>query len=167
MKVTYALPKEGDPVAARAFLLKEIDQARNIKKDVTRSQVEKGLARIRNAVEVGKIFRWDGENESMLIERYLGKEKIYHCGREFVNPPPMPKSKYLLIVMDANECTIALLNGKRIDPLWHKESNVPRKQDAGGQSAVRFQRNRELALKLWYKEIADKMRDIVLKNQVK
>ena len=165
MKITYALPMEADIVQAKQFLQKERGQARNIKSDVTRKQVEKGLSRIRLVVEPGTILHWDGESEHLKSESYEGVDKIYHCGREFVQAAPPPKSKYLLVAMDAQECTIGLLNGKRIETLWHEMSDVPRKHNKGGQSKLRFQRNRELALKHWYKKIADKMKDIVMKGE--
>lgn len=59
--------------------------------------------------------------------------------------------------MDANECTIAKV-GESFDVLFHKLSYVPRKQDAGGQSQRRFEKNREIFLILWMKEIADNLR---------
>jgi peptide subunit release factor 1 (eRF1) len=165
MKITYAIPKEKSIDAMRQFLKKEIAAARNIKDKKNNEQVAAGLSRMLEQAEPGMIYQWDGDAWLMVKALpYKGKETIYKCGREFVEPAPPQKSKYLLVVMDADECTIGLLNGKRIETLWHDTSNVPRKQGAGGQSKVRFARNRELALKHWYKEIADKMRDIVMKG---
>jgi peptide subunit release factor 1 (eRF1) len=63
----------------------------------------------------------------------------------------------VVVTMDANECTIAKV-GKDIELLWHKESYVPRKQDAGGQSAHRFQQNRENLLVWWLKDVAEQIR---------
>jgi peptide subunit release factor 1 (eRF1) len=37
--------------------------------------------------------------------------------------------------------------------LYSDESMVPKKQGSGGQSALRFQRNRDLAIIEWYKKI--------------
>ena len=43
--------------------------------------------------------------------------------------------------------------------LYHKNSHVPRKHDAGGQSQRRFERGRGEALKHWFKEIEKLVRD--------
>jgi len=67
----------------------------------------------------------------------------------------------MLVVMDANEATIGLLRGKSITVLWNKESRVPGKMRPGGQSAARFQREREEKLKHWMKDIAEEMKRIV------
>jgi len=44
---------------------------------------------------------------------------------------------------------------------------VPRKQDAGGQSALRFQRNREIALNEWFKHCNDMLSEIYNKYNCK
>ena len=71
-----------------------------------------------------------------------------------------PKSIYLLIILDANECTIAYLYGKRIIKLWERQSYIQGKHGAGGQSQRRFERGREEALKQWFSKIAEKLKDI-------
>lgn len=65
--------------------------------------------------------------------------------------------------MDANECLISFMKGITAEILWSKTSYVPRKQDAGGQSAVRFQRNREIALNEWFKECNEQL-NLVFKD---
>lgn len=85
-------------------------------------------------------------------------QKIYHCGREFVKPEPPREYPYLLCVFDAREASIGLFDGHRIVVKWHGHSNVPGKHGRGGQSQRRFERNRELALKHWFKKIVEKIR---------
>ena len=60
-----------------------------------------------------------------------------------------------LVVIDARDATVAVLKGKAIIPLNKAHSQVPGKFKAGGQSAMRFQQNRELAVKAHYKKVAD------------
>lgn len=62
----------------------------------------------------------------------------------------------IVVTVDANECTIAKV-GNKFELIWHKESYVSRKQDAGGQSQRRYEKNRELELIHWIKDIADKI----------
>lgn len=89
--------------------------------------------------------------------------RIYRCDKEFVLEPLKDmlevKDVYALIVMDRREADIALLKGKRIVPIVSTQSNVPGKYKTGGQSAHRFEQNRELAAKEFYRRIADYMKD--------
>ncbi len=92
------------------------------------------------------------------MEPYRGVQKVYHCGRDFVKPEPSRELPYLLCVFDSREASIGLFDGHRIVVKWHGYSNVPGKHGRGGQSQRRFERNRELALKHWFKKIAEKIR---------
>jgi peptide chain release factor subunit 1 len=65
------------------------------------------------------------------------------------------KKVYGLIVLDRREATIGLLRGKRIEVLDYKTSNVPGKHRQGGQSSVRFERLREIAINEFYKRVGD------------
>ncbi len=85
--------------------------------------------------------------------------RIYRCDKEFVLDPlkEMLETKhfYGLIVIDKREATIAMLKGKSIIPIVKLKSAVPGKTRAGGQSAMRFQRLRELAAMDFYKKVAE------------
>jgi peptide chain release factor subunit 1 len=89
--------------------------------------------------------------------------RIYRCDKEFVLDPLRDmledKNTYGMVVMDRREANIALLKGKKIISLVSTESNVPGKFKAGGQSAVRFAQNRELAAKEFYKKIGEYMKE--------
>lgn len=89
--------------------------------------------------------------------------RLYRCDKEFILEPlkemSEDKSVYGLIVLDRREANIALLKGKTIIQLVNEESMVPGKFKAGGQSAVRFAQNRELAAKDFYKKIGDMAKD--------
>jgi peptide subunit release factor 1 (eRF1) len=60
----------------------------------------------------------------------------------------------LLIVIDANEASVGITNGERVEVLWSDTSYVPRKHNAGGQSKERFARGREEMLKHWLRKVA-------------
>ncbi|MBN2052473.1 peptide chain release factor aRF-1 [Candidatus Woesearchaeota archaeon] len=89
--------------------------------------------------------------------------RIYRCDKEFVLEPLQQmvqhEEVYGLVVLDRRDATIALLKGKTIVPLQSTHSEVPGKIRAGGQSAPRFARLREIAIKDHYKKIADYMKE--------
>ncbi|MCK5397138.1 MAG: peptide chain release factor aRF-1, partial [Thermoplasmata archaeon] len=62
---------------------------------------------------------------------------------------------YGLIVMDRNEATVGILNGRRIEVIKNMQSRVMGKHRQGGQSAQRFERLIEIAAHEYYKRLAD------------
>lgn len=154
MKISYYVPRGKSD---KSFIEKEIASARNIKDSNTRNSVLLGLGKIRNNITDGKAFFWDG-SELFIID-YPSTESKYFCGKDYdLSPLNLDvKSRYLLVVIDADNCTIGILNGKRIERIWDKASYVPRKQDSGGQSKQRFERARQEALKQWLKKAGEKV----------
>jgi len=65
--------------------------------------------------------------------------------------------KYAIICIDLNEVALAFLQGTSLDFAFEDESQVPKKMSRGGQSAQRFERNRNLAIIAWFKSTADKL----------
>lgn len=62
-------------------------------------------------------------------------------------------------MLDASSCIIAYISNT-INILWSEDSFVPKKQRQGGQSSVRFSRNREIALLNWFSKINSKLNEI-------
>ena len=93
--------------------------------------------------------------------------RTYRCDKEFILDPlrELMESKdvYGLVVLDRRDAMIALLKGKTIIPIRKTHSEVPGKMRAGGQSAPRFARLREGAIKDHYKKVADYMKEELLK----
>ncbi len=87
------------------------------------------------------------------------KTKLYWCDQKFVTEPLedmiVDKEIYGIICLDKSEATIALLIGKRLEVVYNKESIVPGKSRAGGQSSQRFSRIREGLLNDWLKKIGE------------
>jgi peptide chain release factor subunit 1 len=87
------------------------------------------------------------------------KVKMYWCDQKFVMEPleDMVKERqiYGIICLDKSECDIALLRGKKLEPIVHFDSIVPGKTRAGGQSSARFSRVREGMLNDWLKHCAE------------
>ncbi|KYK25440.1 hypothetical protein AYK26_06240 [Euryarchaeota archaeon SM23-78] len=90
-------------------------------------------------------------------------QRLYRCDKEFVLDPLREmvehEDVYGMVVMDRRDATLALLKGKTIVPLQKTHSEVPGKIRAGGQSAPRFARLREGAIKDHYKKVADYMKN--------
>ena len=87
------------------------------------------------------------------------KTKMYWCDQRFVLDPLQDmvaeREIYGIINLDKSEASVALLIGKKIDTIFHKESIVPGKTRAGGQSSARFGRIREGLLNDWLKEVGE------------
>jgi peptide subunit release factor 1 (eRF1) len=99
------------------------------------------------------------DGDETIIEDYDGIKQLYHCGREYKRLERKTFDPILLIVIDANDSAIGTTDGERVTVLWHKQSLVPRKHRAGGQSQRRFERDRERALKGWLRMVVDVLKD--------
>jgi len=87
------------------------------------------------------------------------KVRLYWCDQRFDLTPllEMVKEKevYGIVTLDKSEADIAILKGKKIQPLAHFGSIVPGKTRAGGQSSSRFSRVREGLLNDFLKQVGD------------
>jgi peptide chain release factor subunit 1 len=164
-------------------LCQEQGTASNIKSKSTRDNVTGALEKMIQhlklfkhtppnglAVFAGNVSEREGQQDFRVwsIEPPVPlKFRTYRCEKEFLLDPLREfmeiKDVYALVVFDRRDAIIALLKGKTIIPLVKTHSEVPGKFKAGGQSAERFARNRELSAKDHYKKIADYMKDELLK----
>ena len=160
-------------------LQQEQGTASNIKSSSTRNNVINALERMVQhlklfkhtppnglAVFSGNVAEREGQQEYKVwsLEPPVPLNiRIYRCDKEFVLEPIQQmiehEEVYGMVVLDRRDATIALLKGKTIVPLQSTHSEVPGKIRAGGQSAPRFARLREGAIKDHYKKIADYMKD--------
>jgi len=172
--ITLYIPPDKNIADVVSQLRSELSQAENIKSKQTRVNVIGGLEAILQRL---KMFKKPPEHGMVIVSGVVeenGKQKRvteiiippepvplykYHCDSKFYLEPlkDMLKEKkvYGLIVLDRREATIGLLRGKRIDVLDYKTSNVPGKHRQGGQSSVRFERLREIAIHEFYKRVGD------------
>ncbi|MBW2971187.1 peptide chain release factor aRF-1 [Candidatus Woesearchaeota archaeon] len=166
-------------------LQQEQGTASNIKSTQTRKNVTDALERMLQhlklfrhtppnglAVFSGNVAQREGQQDIQVwsLEPPVPlKTRIYRCDKEFqldlLRDMLETKEVYGLVVMDRREANIALLKGKTIIPLSKKESNVPGKTRAGGQSSQRFARLREGAAKEFYKKIGEMMKEEFLFNK--
>jgi len=159
-------------------LLQEKGTATNIKSTSTRKNVIDALERM---VQHLRLFKKTPENGLVVFSGNVAekegqsdvkvwsleppvplKTRIYRCDKQFVleilNGMIEIKEVYGLVVMDQRDAMLAFLKGKSIIPIRKTHSEVPGKIRAGGQSAPRFARLREGAIKDHYKKIADHMK---------
>lgn len=178
MKITLAIPKNKKGI--RDFLTKELNSAQNIQDSNVKKFVQTSLNRILKVVEPGKVYLVEQENSVSLGELtfhddntftvydYPLDEFIYHCGKDYKIPetPVNFHNRYLMVVLDQNDATIAELFGNgKMNVLWSDKSHIHGKFKGGGQSSPRFARQREGHRKAWFKKIATKMKDIYYEKQ--
>jgi peptide subunit release factor 1 (eRF1) len=156
MKITLAIPKDKKNI--RDFLTKELNSAQNIQDQNVGSFVWNSISRILKNVETGKVYLVD--EEEFTVYDYPLDEFIYHCGKDYKIPETKCNfhNRYLLVVLDQNDATIAELFGNgKMNILWSDKSNIHGKFKGGGQSSPRFARQREGQRKAWFRKIKDKL----------
>ncbi len=173
--VTVYIPSGYDIIKIIQHLAQEQGTASNIKSTSTRKNVQDALERMVQHLKLFKQTPKNGlaafsgnvaEREGQSDVRVWSFEppeplniRIYRCDKQFILEPLIEmcdiKEVYGLIVLDRRDANLALLRGKKIIPLVKTHSEVPGKMKAGGQSAARFERNRELAAKDHFKKVAD------------
>lgn len=177
--VTVYVPAGYDLTKVINHLADEQGTATNIKSSGTRKNVIDALERMIQHLKViertppnglaafsGNVAEREGQSDVQVwsIEPPSPLNvRIYRCDKEFVLDPirdmVADKEIYGLIVLDRRDAIIAELRGKAIVPLVKTHSEVPGKFRAGGQSAQRFARNRELAAKAHYKKVAEYVKE--------
>ncbi len=177
--VSVYVPEGYELVKIIQHLQQEQGTATNIKSAATRNNVIDALERMIQhlrlfkgtpphglAVFSGNVAAREGQSDVRVwsIEPPIPvRTRMYRCDKDFqleiLRDMLNVKEVYGLIVMDARDATIAILKGKTIIPLVKTHSEVPGKMKAGGQSSMRFQQNRELAVKAHYKKVGDYLKD--------
>ena len=179
--VSVYIPPDKQISDVTSHLREEYGQAMNIKSKSTRTNVQSSLDSLLSKLKYVHV----GENGVVIfcgavekggnktdIETFIVEppEKlqsyIYHCDSSFFLEPleemVEEKEKYGLIVLDRREATIGTLTGKVVEARKHLTSAVPGKIRKGGQSALRFQRLREIAIEDFYKRIGEHVTRILL-----
>ena len=167
------------------YLRQEYATAANIKSKSTRKNVQDA---IESAIQRLKLFNRAGPTGLVIFSGAIpqnggpGTEKIevyhiippepiniflYRCDSSFYLEPLKDllkeKDVYGVLVIDNEEAAVAVIKGRRIAELKTFTSGVPGKHRAGGQSARRFERLREMNLNEYYKRVAKHANEIFLK----
>lgn len=180
--ITLYIPPDKQIYDVTAQLRDEFGQCSNIKSKQTRTNVQSAISSILSRLKYYKrppengiaIFcgtiniggdRTDLDCEILEPPEPLGTY-MYRCSSSFELEPLQQmlgeKEIYGLIVIDRREAYIGFLRGNRIEPVNGVTSTVPGKQRKGGQSSVRFQRLRLIAINEFYKKVGDRASDIFL-----
>jgi peptide chain release factor subunit 1 len=165
------------------MLRQEYGTASNIKSTTTRKNVQDAIVKVQQRL---KLFRQVPENGLVIFCGALpqngpGSEKIetyvivppepikvylYRCDSRFHIEPLLELLKereaYGIILIDASEATLATLKGRRLEILQKATSGVPGKHRAGGQSARRFERLREMRLNEYYRRVGQHANELFL-----
>ncbi len=183
--VTVYVPQGYELVKILQHLNQEQGTATNIKSTSTRKNVIAALEKMIQHLKIykktppnglavfsGNVAEREGQQDVQVwsIEPPVPlKTRIYRCDKNFQLDLLIDmlevKECYGLIVVDKRDANIALLKGKAIIPLSKTHSEVPGKMRAGGQSAQRFARNRELAAKAHFKKVAEYVKNEFLGNK--
>ena len=152
----------------------EYGTASNIKSTTTRKNVMDAIVKVQQRLKLFKeppekglvIFcgaiRQDGPG-SERIETYVivPPEPIhiylYRCDArfhtEYLQEMLREKETYGILLIDASEATLATLQGRRLQIVMGLTSGVPGKTRAGGQSARRYERLRDMRLQEYFTRV--------------
>jgi peptide chain release factor subunit 1 len=165
------------------MLRDEYGTASNIKSTTTRKNVQDAIVRVQQRL---KLFKEAPETGLVIfcgaiLQNGPGSERI----ETYVITPPEPINIYLyrcdarfhtehlqellreketwgILLIDSAEATIATLQGKRLEIVMDLSSGVPGKTRAGGQSARRYERLREMRLQDYFRRVGQHANDIFL-----
>jgi len=161
---------------AMNMLRDEYGTASNIKSTTTRKNVQDAIVKVQQRL---KLFKETPEKGLVIFcgtipQNGAGSEKIetyvitppepiniylYRCNSRFhtehLQELLREKETYGILLIDATAATLATLQGRRLEIVREVTSGVPGKTRAGGQSARRFERLREMRLQEYFRRVGD------------
>jgi len=181
--ITLYVPPGKQISDAINMLRDEYGTASNIKSTTTRKNVQEAIVKVQQRL---KLFKEPPENGLVIFcgaipQNGAGSERM----ETYVIVPPEPIRIYLyrcdsrfhtehlqeflreketfgILLIDASEATIATLQGKRLEIVRGLTSGVPGKTRAGGQSARRYERLREMRLQEYFTRVGQHANEIFL-----
>jgi peptide chain release factor subunit 1 len=183
--ITVYVPPGKQISDALNLLRNEYGTASNIKSNVTRKNV---LDAIVKAQQKLKLFKDPGEKGIVIFTGALlpegaapGTERmeayvivppepikifLYRCDSRFhtehLQEMLREKETYGILLVDASNATIATLQGKRLQIVREMHSGVAGKTRAGGQSARRYERLRDMQLNEYFTRVGSHANDTFL-----
>jgi peptide chain release factor subunit 1 len=161
----------------------EYGTASNIKSTTTRKNVMDAIVKVQQRL---KLFKEPPENGLVIFcgaipQNGPGSERIetyvivppepihiylYRCDArfhtEYLQEMLREKETYGILLIDASEATLATLQGRRLEIVLHLTSGVPGKTRAGGQSARRYERLRDMRLQEYFTRVGKHANEIFL-----
>jgi len=158
------------------MLRDEYGTASNIKSTTTRKNVQEAIVKVQQRL---KLFKDPGENGIVVfigaipqegggpgserMESYVIippepiKIYLYRCESRFhtehLQEMLREKETYGILLIDASDATIATLQGKKLEIVRQMHSGVSGKTRAGGQSARRYERLRDMQLNEYFTRV--------------
>jgi peptide chain release factor subunit 1 len=183
--ITIYIPPGKQISDAINLLRDEYGTASNIKSNVTRKNVLDAIVKVQQRL---KLFKDPGEKGIVVFCGALPQEGggpgtermetyvvippepikifLYRCDSRFhtehLQEMLREKETYGIILVDASDATIATLQGKRLDIVRQMYSGVSGKTRAGGQSARRYERLRDMQLNEYFTRVGAHANEIFL-----
>ncbi|MFB0557510.1 MAG: peptide chain release factor aRF-1 [Candidatus Bathyarchaeia archaeon] len=179
--ITVYIPPGKQVSEVMGDLRSEWGTAGNIKSKTTRKNVQDALTKV---MEQLKLFKKIPENGLVLLAGTIASEQLgvgdmethvlvppepistyyYRCEHRFMLEPLWEllraEESYGVVVMDSKDATFAILKGRRADIVKDITSGVAGKTRAGGQSARRYERLREMHLNEYFHRVGNYMTEI-------
>ena len=183
--ISLYIPPDKQIFDVTAQLRDEFGQCANIKSKQTRTNVQSAISSILSrlkyytkppengiAVFCGTVNK-HGDRQDLECDIVNPPEPLglylYRCSSRFELEPlrDMLEEKYVygLLVLDRREAYWGFLRGNRIDPIGGTTSTVPGKQRKGGQSSIRFERLRLIAINDFYKKVGERSSEIFINEK--
>jgi len=161
----------------------EYGTASNIKSTTTRKNVMDAIVKVQQRL---KLFKEPPENGLVIFcgaipQNGAGSERIetyvivppepihiylYRCDArfhtEYLQEMLREKETYGILLIDSSGATLATLQGRRLEIVREMTSGVPGKTRAGGQSARRYERLREMRLQEYFTRVGEHANEIFL-----
>jgi peptide chain release factor subunit 1 len=183
--ITMYVPPGKQISDAINMLRDEYGTASNIKSTTTRKNVQEAIVKVQQRLKLfkeppptglvifcGAIPQEGGGPGSERMETYVIvppepiKVYLYRCDSRFhtehLQEMLREKETYGILLIDASEATIATLQGKRLDIVRQMHSGVAGKTRAGGQSARRYERLRDMQLNEYFTRVGGHANEIFL-----
>ena len=165
------------------MLRNEYGTASNIKSTTTRKNVMDAIVKVQQRL---KLFKEPPETGLVIFcgaipQNGAGSERIetyvivppesiriylYRCDArfhiEYLLEMLREKETYGILLIDSAEATLATLQGRRLEIVREVTSGVPGKTRAGGQSARRYERLRELRLQEYFTRVGGYANELFL-----
>jgi peptide chain release factor subunit 1 len=183
--ITIYVPPDKQISDAVNLLRNEYGTASNIKSNVTRKNVLDAIVKVQQKL---KLFKNPGEKGLVIFAGALPQEGggpgtermeafviippepikifLYRCDSRFhtehLQEMLREKETYGILLVDANNATIATLQGKKLNIIQQMHSGVTGKTRAGGQSARRYERLRDSQLNEYYTRVGNHANEVFL-----
>ena len=181
--ITLYVPPGKQISDAITMLRNEYGTASNIKSTSTRKNVQEAIVKVQQRL---KLFKAPPKNGLVIFcgaipQNGAGSERmetyvvvppepisiyLYRCDSRFhiehLTEQLRDKETYGILLIDSSQATIATVQGKRLKIVRELTSGVPGKTRAGGQSARRYERLRDMRLQQYFTRVAEHANDIFL-----